>query len=161
VGIIVLTTGNNSSVISWWSFLLTDEPAETHRPVVLKCYIWVTVTIFMILVFWDEHIFKIYKKSCCGRDRLVVWFTTTYEISGGHFYWRMNPQKPSTYHKWLTNTYCCIEWTSTRVGFELTTLVVMGADFIGSCKSNYQTITATITVHLSSCLLTTGTQLYY
>jgi len=29
------------------------------------------------------------------------------------------------------------------VGFELTTLVVIGTDFIGSCKSNYHTITVT------------------
>ena len=28
-------------------------------------------------------------------------------------------------------------------GFELTTLVVIGTDCIGSCKSNYHTITAT------------------
>jgi hypothetical protein len=29
------------------------------------------------------------------------------------------------------------------VGFELTTLVVIGTDCIGSCKSNYNTMTAT------------------
>ena len=28
-----------------------------------------------------------------------------------------------------------------RAGFELTTLVVIGSDCIGSCKSNYHTIT--------------------
>ena len=34
------------------------------------------------------------------------------------------------------------------VGFELTTLVVIGTDCIGSCKSNYHTIT-TMTVPLT------------
>ena len=34
------------------------------------------------------------------------------------------------------------------VGFELTRLVVIGTDCIGSCKSNYHTITTTIAPHL-------------
>jgi hypothetical protein len=51
-------------------------------------------------------------------------------------------------HKSPTNTYSCIEWTLTRVGFELITLVVISTDCIGSCKSNYQTITTT-TAHFS------------
>jgi hypothetical protein len=32
--------------------------------------------------------------------------------------------------------------------FELTTSVVMGIDYIGSCKSNYHTITATTKVYI-------------
>ena len=36
------------------------------------------------------------------------------------------------------------------MGFELTTLVVIGTDCIGSCKSNYHTITATTVVLVSS-----------
>jgi hypothetical protein len=45
--------------------------------------------------------------------------------------------------KSLTNfiTYCCVEYTSPWMGFELTTLVVIGTDCTGSCKSNYHTIT--------------------
>jgi hypothetical protein len=35
---------------------------------------------------------------------------------------------------------CCIENTSPWVGFEVTTLVVIGADCTGSCKSNYHLI---------------------
>ena len=34
------------------------------------------------------------------------------------------------------------------VGFELTTLVVIGTDFIGSCKSNYHTIMTTMGPYL-------------
>ena len=48
--------------------------------------------------------------------------------------------KPPSCRKSLTNTHCCIEYTSIWVKFELTTLVVIGTDYIGSCKSNYQTI---------------------
>ena len=32
-------------------------------------------------------------------------------------------------------------------GFELTALVVIGTDYIGSCKSNYHTITSTTAPH--------------
>ena len=55
---------------------------------------------------------------------------------GGQYYWW---RKPPTCRKPLTNliTYCCIEYTSP----ELTMLVVMGTDCIGSYKSNYHTIT--------------------
>ena len=41
-------------------------------------------------------------------------------------------------------TYCCIKYTSPWTGFELTTLVVIANDYIGSCKSNYHKITATM-----------------
>ena len=45
--------------------------------------------------------------------------------------------------KSLTNfiTQYCNEYTSPWAGFELTTLVVIGTDCTGSCKSNYHTIT--------------------
>jgi hypothetical protein len=61
-------------------------------------------------------------------------------IGGGNqSTWR----KPLTCRKSLTNffTYCCIEYTSPRTGFELTTLVVIGTDCTGSCKPNYPMIT--------------------
>jgi hypothetical protein len=50
---------------------------------------------------------------------------------GNQSTWR----KPPTCHMSLTYfiTKCCIEWT----GFELTTLVVIGADFTGSYKLPY------------------------
>ena len=37
-----------------------------------------------------------------------------------------------------------IEYTATGVGFELTTLVVIGYACIGSCKSNFHTIMTTM-----------------
>ena len=40
-----------------------------------------------------------------------------------------------------TLSQSCIEYTSPWAGFKLTTLVVIGTDCIGSCKSNYHMIT--------------------
>ena len=56
---------------------------------------------------------------------------------------RITRRKPSTCRKSLTkfNTYYCIKYTLT--GFELTTLVVIGIDCTGSCKSNYHLIMTT------------------
>ena len=60
----------------------------------------------------------------------------------------MNPEKPTDLPQ-VTDKHILLHrmnLDSTRVGFELTTLVVIGTDFIGSWKSNYQTITATTTL---------------
>ena len=48
-----------------------------------------------------------------------------------------------TCRKLLTNfiTKCCIDYTSPWTGFELTTCVVIGADYTGSCNSNYHMTT--------------------
>ena len=57
-------------------------------------------------------------------------------IGGGNLYTR---RKPPTCRISLTNfiKYCCIVYTSPWVGFELTTLVVIGTDCIWSCKPSY------------------------
>jgi hypothetical protein len=56
-----------------------------------------------------------------------------------------NQRKPLTCRKSLTNfiTQCCIEYISPWAGLELTTLVVISTDCIGSFKSNCHTITTT------------------
>jgi hypothetical protein len=36
-------------------------------------------------------------------------------------------------------------YTSHELSFKLTTAVVIGTDWIGSCKSNYHTVTVTVT----------------
>ena len=63
-------------------------------------------------------------------------------IGGGN---RSTRRKPPTYRTSPINfitykLYCCIKYTSPWAGFELTTLVVIGTDCKGSCKSNYNTI---------------------
>jgi hypothetical protein len=59
---------------------------------------------------------------------------------------------PPTCRKSLTNfiTFCCIEYTSPWSWFELKNLVGIGADYTGSCKSNYHTITTTTTSNIKS-----------
>jgi hypothetical protein len=62
-------------------------------------------------------------------------------------------RKQPTCCKSLTNfmTYCCIEYTWISMGFELTTLVVIGTNCTGSCKSNYHTITTTTAPFIIAC----------
>ena len=91
------------------------------------------------------------------RDRVMVLNATFNNISiyknGYHFYWwrktgepRENHQ-PVASHEQTWSHKVCIERTSPWTGFELITLVVIGTDCTGSCKSNYHTIMTTTTPH--------------
>jgi hypothetical protein len=59
------------------------------------------------------------------------------------FYWWGKPKYTEKTFDLLQVTDKRIESTSPRAGFELTTLVEIGTDYIGSYKSNYHTITST------------------
>jgi hypothetical protein len=58
---------------------------------------------------------------------------------------RSTRRKPPICHNSNVITQCCIEYTSLWTGFEFTTLIMICTDCIGSCKSNYHTITTTTT----------------
>jgi hypothetical protein len=64
-------------------------------------------------------------------------------ISSKYFRVRGENHRPVANHWQL---YCCIEHTLSWAGFDLTTLVLIATDCIGSYKSNHHTITNTMTL---------------
>jgi hypothetical protein len=79
---------------------------------------------------------------CC----LTLLSTIFHLYRGDQFYWWRKPEYPekTTDLPQVTAKRYDIKFAHSHMGFELTTLVVIGTDCISGCKSNYHTITITM-----------------
>jgi hypothetical protein len=106
-------------------------------------------TIYQLYVLdWKRNILNLSMVMRWLMKMIDGWLTPLSTIyRRGQFYWRRKPEDPekTTDLSQVTDIlyHIILLYTSPWSRFEHTTSVVIDTDYLGSCKSNYHTITAT------------------
>ena len=124
------------------SFWTMHSLLQTRHKQYWACtLIWV-ITVNGLIRQWNS-IYSLYLQTLCYILSKLHW-------RGGQFYWWWKPEYCGENHQPAAITdklyHIMLHWAHlARVWFDLRTVVVIGTDCIGDCKSNYNTITTTTT----------------